>query len=233
MNSSKPFETALAPEARLLVTAERLYDAHRPRVHRDLTRAHPPRNALRERVILRIHRARQSVVGVVRDRDGLVDRVERDDDQHRAEDLLLGDPHIVGHVGEQGRFDVEAGVRVRRDSAAGHEAGSLLLADLDVVEHATLLSFGGKRTEEGVVLARIPDLEALHHGLDPADDLLLAFARHEKAGQRRAHLAGVPDAREHSVREDLVEVDVVGDDGRRLAAQLQGHPLDVACARYP
>ena len=34
-------------------------------------------------------------------------------DQHRPEDLVLGDPHLVVHVGEDGGLDVEALARAR------------------------------------------------------------------------------------------------------------------------
>src|SRR5688572_22828933 len=42
----------------------------------------------------------QPVVGVVGDAHGVVVVLERDHHQHRAEDLLTGDGHVVGDVGE-------------------------------------------------------------------------------------------------------------------------------------
>ena len=54
-------------------------------------------------------------------RDGVVVVVVGDDRQHRAEDLLLGDGHLVVDVGEHGRLDVPALVEARRATAAGDD----------------------------------------------------------------------------------------------------------------
>ena len=48
-------------------------------------------------------------------RERVVDVVVGDGDEHRAEDLLLGDGHLVVDVGEERRLDVPALVEARRD----------------------------------------------------------------------------------------------------------------------
>ena len=67
--------------------------------------------------------------------------VERDHREHRAEDLLAGDAHVVGHVGEQGRRDevaVSEFVAVGA-AASADQAGALLLAAGDQAEHPVQL----------------------------------------------------------------------------------------------
>ena len=51
-----------------------------------------------------------------------------DDDEHRPEDLLLGDLHLVVHVGEDGRLDVVALVEPGRPAATDGDLRPLLLA---------------------------------------------------------------------------------------------------------
>src|SRR3546814_3931821 len=47
----------------------------------------------------------EAEVGVVGDRDRIVDVVVADDHQHRPEDFLARDPHLVADVGEHRRLD--------------------------------------------------------------------------------------------------------------------------------
>src|SRR5271155_2440748 len=51
-------------------------------------------------------KAGQAIFGVVGDLDGLIDVVIAEDAQHRPEDLLAGNRHVIGDVREDGRLDV-------------------------------------------------------------------------------------------------------------------------------
>ena len=74
----------------------------------------------------------QTVDGVVSLLDQLVLVGPGDHRHDRAEDLLLGDAHVVVHAGEDGGLLQEAG-RARGDCRRG-AGGALLLAELDVAD---------------------------------------------------------------------------------------------------
>ena len=80
-----------------------------------------------------VDRAAEAVGRVVGDAHRLVDVVERQDRQHRAEDLLAGDAHVVAHVGEDRRLQEVAARQVRRAAAAGGETRALGVPDGDVL----------------------------------------------------------------------------------------------------
>src|SRR5438105_7611549 len=76
--------------------------------------------------------AGKTVRRVVGDLDGVGFVLGADDGQHRSEDFLLRDRHVVGDVGEDGRTDIEALVDAFRQTwSAGHEGGALVDALLD------------------------------------------------------------------------------------------------------
>src|SRR3984957_9178566 len=78
------------------------------------------------------HITRQAVVGVVGDLDGLVDVVVAEDAEHRAEDLLARNLHVVFDVGEDRRLDVVPRVQTRRPAGtAGDDRGTRVDAALD------------------------------------------------------------------------------------------------------
>ena len=104
----------LAADARLLEPAERAAELEHEAVDGVGAGAHRvgrPRGAACG--VGGPHRAGQAVVGVVGDADRVVDVVVGDHRQHRAEDLLLGDRHLVVDVDEDGRLDVPARGRAR------------------------------------------------------------------------------------------------------------------------
>jgi hypothetical protein len=83
------------------------------------------------------HRGGEAVLGVVGQAHRLVLVGERHGDEHRSEDLLAGDRHVVAGVGEQRRGHEVAGRQVALAALpAAHQAGALLLAAGDVAEHA-------------------------------------------------------------------------------------------------
>src|SRR4051794_21823176 len=95
-------------------------------------------------------RAGEGVVGVVGDAHGVSLVVVRDDGQHRAEDLLLRDPHPVVDVGEQRWCDVPTAVEaVRHLLPADHEPGALVLAGRDVAADPLLLALSDQRADLG------------------------------------------------------------------------------------
>ena len=111
-------------------------------------------------------RAAEAVVGVVGDGDGLLLAVVGDDRQDRAEDLLLGDLHVVVDVGEDGRLDVPALGEVRRTAATGDDAGTGGLAGLEVALDAGPLALGHERADLGGGVERVADDELADRGAE-------------------------------------------------------------------
>src|SRR5580658_1630605 len=125
-------QPVLPADAALLVTAEghvdavggATVDAHHPAPH-PTGHGHGP-----------IRRpddvARQAVVAVVGDADGVVVIFVGDETEHGTEDLLPGDRHRIVHVDEEGRLDEPALREVRRTAAARGQLRTFGLALLDV-----------------------------------------------------------------------------------------------------
>ena len=161
---------------------------------------------------------------------GILVVVVGDDRQHRAEDLLLGDGHRVVDVGEDGRLHVVAGVEtLGLAEPAGHDTGALVDALLDVALDAVPLGLRDERTHVHALLGRRLDLHRLGGGRGDGNALLVAGAGEEHAGVGGAGLAVVEVGGEHAAADGGgVVLDVVEDDVGRLAAELEGNPLDGA-----
>src|SRR5215813_11378703 len=164
------------PVARVLDAAEREVHlgADRARVYvRDagLEVAHRAEGAVH---VLREDRGREAVLDAVRDLDRLVDVAHLDHRGRRAEDLLLGDPHLRVDVAEQGRPVVEAVLEAvaGSDLAAGEQRRAFLLADLRVRVDLVERGLVDDRADVGRVLPAVAELEALG-GLDEVGDELV------------------------------------------------------------
>jgi hypothetical protein len=60
--------------------------------------------------------AGQAEIGIVGDLDGFIDVVVADDHEHRPEDLLAGNDHVVGDIGETRGLHVPALVQTLRSA---------------------------------------------------------------------------------------------------------------------
>src|SRR5207302_913125 len=136
----EPFDAVLAPYAARLVAAEgRLHavpdatvDRHRPGPHL-VGEGQSPILGAGE------HATPEPVLAVVGDADGVGVVVEGDDDEHGAEDLLLGNGHRVVDPGENRGLDVVPLGQVRGPAPSCHQAGAFGLALVDVAEDAVAL----------------------------------------------------------------------------------------------
>ena len=151
----------LTADAGLLVAAERRVEVRRVGVDRVRAGPHAARDLEAARGIGREHAAGQAEAAVVRDADRVLVVVERDEGDDRAEDLLLGDRHVVAHVRQQRRLDVPALVQVLRHLAAGGDRRALVDGLLDVAEHPLAVRLGDQRADDRVVLVRVADLQRL------------------------------------------------------------------------
>src|SRR5205809_3393668 len=126
-------EAALAPQPRLLVAAEGRVGHDRVVVYADGAGPQRLRHAERPFDVGGEDAGAEAIRRVVGDADRFVLVGERDGRQHRPEDLLAGDLHLVVDVGEQRGVDEVPGGQVARGPvAAGDETRPLLLAALDV-----------------------------------------------------------------------------------------------------
>src|SRR5690606_37509567 len=108
-------------------------------VHRDPARPDAAGQRARHLEVGAADVGRETVLGVVGDLDGVVEIVVGDDRQHRTEDLLAGEGHVVGDVGEHRRLDVVAAVEPLRPAGAARDQGGALVdaapdEPLDLVE---------------------------------------------------------------------------------------------------
>src|SRR5262245_17295521 len=126
----------IAAEPRLLVAAERhagVVEVVRIDPHRSGLDA--SRDGVRLLDVLRPDARRQAVVDAVGLRHGVVDAVEADHRQHRAEDLLLGDAHRVVDALEHRGLDEPTLAVDRLSFAARGDTRTLAAADVDVAQH--------------------------------------------------------------------------------------------------
>src|SRR5438477_4308603 len=197
--------------------------ADRPGVHvRDpgLEVAHRP-----ERVVdvAREDRGREPILDPVRDADRLVDVAHLHERGRRAEDLLLRDAHprVDASVDRRPVEVAASKIAVGRNLAAGEELRALAGADLRV--RVDLLERGlvDHRADVGAFLPARAEPQLL----DPRDELLLQrvvdFLVCDHARRRGAALAGRPERRPDDAVDGEVEVGVVHDDDRVLAAELE------------
>src|SRR5688572_1626963 len=128
-------------------------------------------------------RAAEAVRRRVGELERLLFGVERDDRDHRTEDLLLGDPHVVRHAIEDRREQIRAigQGRIVRLGAADDDRRALAQPDLDVVLDPVALLRADECPDLGRLVGRIADLD-LARGLDEQlHDALVGRALDEHA----------------------------------------------------
>src|SRR6266545_119704 len=220
-------EEFLEAEAAALTAMARLLDAAEGRqriegcsVDLHLAGAHPPSDCLSPFRIGRPDATVEPVDRAVRDLSGLVLGVVRNDREHRSEDLLLGDRHVRLDVGEDsGLHEVARLQPLRRLGATGDQLGALLLALLDEPADPLLLGLGDERAQARPVLERIARRRLPGGGGRDLLGLRELLPRDQHPGVRAAGLAGVEVAVGDPVADCGLQVRVIEDHIRRLAAQ--------------
>ena len=156
--------------------------------------------------------------------------VEGDDGQHRAEDLLLGDPRRRVDPGEDGRGEVVAAL-VAGDGhalAAGGQLGPLLLADAHVALDPLQLLGRDQRAHVGGGVGGRADGDPLGDVDQAGHHLVVDRPGHQQPAAGGADLALVEEDRVGGAVGGQLQVGVVEQDVGRLAAQLQQDLLDRA-----
>ena len=163
----------------------------------------------------------QHEVGAVHQRHRLVDPPEALHRQHRAEDLLPGQPHVRVDLVEDGRGDVPAVVeRGGGRLAAGDQPGPGGRGLGQEAPDPLVLGLADQRPHVQVLVPGAgPDRR--HAGGDPLHDLRPDRLLDQQPGAGVAVLPGVLGDRGDDRRDRHVQVGVGEDHVRGLAAQLQ------------
>jgi hypothetical protein len=119
---------------------------------------------------------------------------------------------------------------VRAVVAADDDACALVEAGADVALHAVLLALGDKGTDVGGFIGGITDLQARHHLRERVDHLVVAAFANQDPGLQHTALPVVHQPGRLQSRDGAVDVGVIEDDRRGLAAQLQADPLELLAA---
>src|SRR5262249_61561687 len=154
--------TVLAPVAGELVAAER-------RVGLDLVPGVDPhgsslqalRDAVRTLHVTGLDPGGEAVDHVVADSHRIVLIGEPDDTAYGTEYLLLGNLHLIAHVGEDRGLVIEAlrQLRIFRLAAAAEQPGTLSLPDLHVPLHLSQLLLGHEGPQTCREIERLADPE--------------------------------------------------------------------------
>src|SRR5262249_4802439 len=151
---------AVAADAAQLVAAEGRIAVHRAAVDLHGAGAERGGDAQTARRVTGPQVSVQAVVRVVGDGDRFLFVAKRDRGDHRAEDLLARDRHVVADAGEQRRLDVVAARQMRRTFATARQRRAFLDAARDVALDALALRAGHQRTDRDAFLIGRSDLQA-------------------------------------------------------------------------
>src|SRR2546423_6623305 len=211
----------VAAEGCLLVHAPAAVDAEDPGLD---AAGHPQSSA----DVAGPDRAGKAVGRVIDQPQDLILFGERDDGQHRTENLLLRDPHpIIGAV-EHGWLQKAAGRQVAtRRRSARQQARAFLSADLDVALHASSLLHRDQRTDVGTGVERVADVQLPGIGRHPLVELLRDRAMDKGTAASAAVLAGLAKHAIDRGRRGLLEIGIRKDDVGRFSTELERHPRDV------
>ena len=173
----------------------------------------------------------ETVVRVVAYGNGLVFVFIPDHAQHRPEDFIAGDIHIVGDVAKYRRPDEVALFETPGlAGSAGHERCALLDSTLDEPLNLVPLRSGNDRTHPaaGLGVARWPGLRRL-----PGDTAGFAHqaVRYQHARGGAAGLTGVLHHQADALRYRVLEVSILKDDIGTLAAKFLVDALDCRRSR--
>src|SRR5262245_60267572 len=225
-----------ASDPGLLVAAEwRAEEVLRHLVDPHVARLDRRRHAVRGGEVVGPDRTGEPVLDLVNLRQHHILRAPFEDGENRAEDLLLADAHVHGHVGEYGGLDVEAlgEMGIGRRFAAGDESGAILLAGVDVAEHAIILCLAHNRAHGRGWIGRDAGLVALDRMLHPFEHGVVDLLVHESAAGRAAGLPAPGEV--HAVDDGgrhRVEIGVGESDQRILPPSSSVTGLSVSAAAF-
>ena len=147
------------------------------------------------------------------------------DRRDRPEDLLHVDLGVERHVEQHGRR-VEVARPVGR-LAAGHDRRAVVDRVGDQLADALDGLLVDQRADVDAVVLAAAEGEAAHPLAELLGELLRHRAVHQEPVGGRARLAHVAHLRDHRAVDGRVDVGVLEDDERRVAAELHAQPLQL------
>src|SRR4051794_7589123 len=170
----------------------------------------------------------EAVDGVVRVLDRLRLVVERRQARDGAERLLAVDQHLVGDAGQHGRLVERAALVLpaREPLAAGDEGGAVVQRVFDVLLGLLDRAVVDQRADGDAVRETVADGELRDLLGQALRELVVDAALDVHAVRADAGLARVAELRGDQAVDGLVQVGVVEDHVRRVAAELERQLLD-------
>ena len=165
---------------------------------------------------------------------GVVDILERQNDQDRAEDLFLNDRTGLVHADQHGRLDKEA--RPTNSVPTRRDARSACNSLFDIAADCVHLAQRNQRSHLRIWREPRPDLQFRGARRHAFNHLVEYRALNVEPRSRSAGLALVREDRGDRPRYRRLEVRVVKDNDGRLAAELQRktrHALDRVMTDVP
>ena len=191
-------------------------------------RLEPRGDAVRTREVAREDAGGQSEAAVVGAPYRLFFAVKHQHREHRAEDFLANDAHAIAAAGEDRRRDeVSAGhARHLHAPAAERQRRAFGDAAVDVGHHLVGVRTRDQRTDLGRRVHRVAHAQQGAAFQQPRQETLCHATLHEYAGAVGADLALGVEVAHHRGGHRLLDIGVVENQQRRLAAELHRHPLE-------
>ena len=170
-----------------------------------------------------IERRRQAVLDAVGDFNRGLQPVARNDRDHGAKDLFLGDAHLRINVGEHGwlhKVAVLIVALVEAVAAADH-LRAFLFADLDIAEIGGELAFVDRGPHLDRWIESVADLQFLRLRHIAVNKFLINTLLHDDAAGRGAALPRGAERAPEPAFNGEIEIRIVEHDHRVLAAEFQ------------
>ena len=166
----------------MLVTAERRREVVLCAIQTNLACAQSPGHSPRALHILRDHKAGQTILRVVGNTNRVLFIIVRNDHQHRSEDLLLRDGHVVAHIGKHRGARVVANGQVIRLAQAATYQSSAFVHSLGYISlHAIKLLLAYQRPHLHSLLERVTHYGGLCRGLGQTHHFVMQMLWHQHA----------------------------------------------------
>src|SRR5262249_40635653 len=126
------------------------------------------------------------------------------------------------------RYEISPGVCFPgQPVAARNGAGAFLLPNAEIAGHAFELLFGHQRTDLGLRVDAIADLEAIAKVRHPADELIVDAALRKESRAGAADLTGIREHRHTGARHGIFEIRICEHDVGRFSPELERDPLEI------
>ena len=183
----------------------------------------PLRHAPRPADVLGVVIGRQPVDGAVGNLERLIVGLEAEERRHGTEGLFRSNAHFPGHAGQHCWRDELAAKRMRR--AAHGRDRAMRARVLHVTQHFLHRRAVDERTDRDLFVHALADHEAGDALREARRKLVINRVLHENPVGRHARLSRVPELAGHHALQRLLQIRIVEDDERRVAAKFEAQPL--------